>query len=202
MTTFDPQLAWLFDLDGTLYHPLPVRALMALELLTMGLGSLPTIQAFRDQHERMRELPADDSIDPFERQLRLTAAELGQDREQVALVVREWMQRRPSKWLKLFKRRSLLRRIAAHRKAGGRAALVSDYPAQHKLQAMAIADLFEAVIASGEPGGPQRLKPDPDGYLLAARALGVEPAQCLVIGDRADADGAAAKAAGMAFQLV
>jgi HAD superfamily hydrolase (TIGR01509 family) len=46
------------------------------------------------------------------------------------------------------------------------------------------------------------LKPDPEGYLLAARTLGVEPAQCLVIGDRLDADGAAAQAAGMAFQHI
>jgi HAD superfamily hydrolase (TIGR01549 family) len=175
---------------------------MGLELMTMGLGALPTIQMFRDQHERMRQLPVDDTVDPFERQLRLTAAELGQDRAQVALVVTEWMQRRPGKWLKLFKRRSLLRRIAAHRQAGGRTAIVSDYPARHKLQAMQAGDLFEAVIASGEPGGPQRLKPDPNGYLLAAQALGVEPQQCLVIGDRADADGVAAKAAGMAFQLI
>jgi HAD superfamily hydrolase (TIGR01549 family) len=102
----------------------------------------------------------------------------------------------------LFKRRSLLRRISEHRKAGGRTAVVSDYPARHKLEAMQVTELFDVVVASGEPGGPKRLKPDPDGYLLAARTLGVEPTQCLVIGDRLDADGAAARAAGMAFHLI
>ncbi|MGE5786496.1 MAG: HAD hydrolase-like protein, partial [Myxococcales bacterium] len=35
-----------------------------------------------------------------------------------------------------------------------------------------------------------------------AKSLGVEPTRCLVIGDRVDADGAAAKAAGMSFRLV
>lgn len=202
MSSFDPQRAWLLDLDGTLYHPLPVRLLMGLELLTMGFGALPTIQTFRDQHERLRELPSEAGLDPFERQLRITAAELRQDRDQIAHVVQEWMQRRPGKWLKLFKRRSLLQRIAAHRAAGGKTAVVSDYPARHKLEAMNATQLFEVVIASGEPGGPQRLKPDPQGYLLAAQALGVAPAECLVIGDREDADGAAAQAAGMAFQLI
>jgi HAD superfamily hydrolase (TIGR01509 family) len=58
------------------------------------------------------------------------------------------------------------------------------------------------VVASGENGGPTRLKPHPDGMLRAARALGVEPSRCLVIGDRDDADGAAARAAGMAFRRV
>lgn len=200
--SFDPQRAWLLDLDGTLYHPLPLRVLMGLELLTMGFGALPTIQMFRDQHERVRQLPSDDGLDPYERQLRVTAAELRLDRDQVAHVVGEWMQRRPGKWLKLFKRRSLLKRIAAHRAAGGRTAVVSDYPARQKLEAMNAAQLFEVVIASGEPGGPKRLKPDPEGYLLAAKALGVSAEQCLVIGDRDDADGAAAKVAGMAFQHI
>ncbi|MCB9916751.1 MAG: HAD hydrolase-like protein, partial [Planctomycetes bacterium] len=42
----------------------------------------------------------------------------------------------------------------------------------------------------------------PDGYLEAARRLGVAPAECLVVGDRDDADGAAARAAGMAFRRI
>jgi HAD superfamily hydrolase (TIGR01549 family) len=62
--------------------------------------------------------------------------------------------------------------------------------------------LFDVVIASGEPSGPPRLKPAPDGYLLAAERLGVVPAGCLVIGDRDDTDGEAARRAGMAFRRV
>jgi beta-phosphoglucomutase-like phosphatase (HAD superfamily) len=38
--------------------------------------------------------------------------------------------------------------------------------------------------------------------LLAAERLEVEPAACLVIGDRDDADGEAARAAGMAFRHI
>ena len=34
--TLDGVRAWLVDLDGTLYHPLPVKLGMALELGTMG----------------------------------------------------------------------------------------------------------------------------------------------------------------------
>ncbi|HMJ15422.1 MAG TPA: HAD-IA family hydrolase, partial [Polyangiaceae bacterium] len=64
------------------------------------------------------------------------------------------------------------------------------------------ATLFDTVVASGEPDGPRRLKPHPDGYLAAAQRLGVPAERCLVIGDRQDADGAAATAAGMQFRWV
>ncbi len=94
------------------------------------------------------------------------------------------------------------RGIRDFRGRGGRTALVSDYPARDKLRAIGSLELFEVVVASGEPGGPLRLKPDPSGMLRAAEALGVAPAECLVIGDREDADGAAARAAGMTFRRV
>jgi phosphoglycolate phosphatase/putative hydrolase of the HAD superfamily len=101
-----------------------------------------------------------------------------------------------------FRREALLSEIKAFRDEGGRTALVSDYPAQVKLSALDVATLFDRVIANGESGGPKRLKPSPDGLLLAAASLKAEPKRCLVIGDRLDADGAAANAAGMEFRLI
>ena len=44
--------------------------------------------------------------------------------------------------------------------------------------------------------GPRRGKPDPEGYLLAARSLGVDPAECTVLED-APAGIEAGRAAGM-----
>ena len=63
-------------------------------------------------------------------------------------------------------------------------------------------DLFDVVVANGEEGGAPRLKPWPDGYQSAAERLGIAPERCLVVGDRQDADGAAAELAGMEFRLV
>ena len=80
--------------------------------------------------------------------------------------------------------------------------VVSDYPARKKLSALGVTDLFDAIVASGEPGGPVALKPDPRGYLLAAEQVGIPAAECLVIGDRDDADGEAARRAGMQFRRV
>lgn len=88
--------------------------------------------------------------------------------------------------------------------ARGVAAWRSSATTRHKkkLRALAVQDLFDVVVASGEDHSPRNLKPDPEGYLRAAELLQVEPAQCLVIGDREDADGAAARAANMGFRLV
>jgi HAD superfamily hydrolase (TIGR01549 family) len=192
--------AWLVDLDGTLYAPMPVKLLMGAELALHGWSAAPVLRRFREEHERVRELGLEG--DPFVLQMQRTADALGRPVADVEGHVRRWMIERPGRWLAAFRRRALLDEIEAFRRAGGRTALVSDYPARRKLAALGATELFDAVIASGEPGGPTRLKPHPDGFLRAAAAVEVEPAACLVIGDREDADGAAARAAGMGFRRI
>ncbi len=196
----DTHAAWLVDLDGTLYHSAPLKLAMAAEVALGGAGALRTLRRFREAHEQLRTRRA--TTDPFEAQLLMTAQSLGCSTGQVERIVREWMIRRPCPWIARFRRRALLRAVADHRARGGKAALVSDYPATEKLEALGAASLFDVVVASGEPGGPAALKPDPAGYLLARDALGVGSDRCLVIGDRDDADGAAARAAGMTFRRV
>ena len=194
--------AWLIDLDGTLYMPLLVKLAMGAELTLFGGSRIAAIRAFRKQHELIREQADELLPSPFECQLERAASEAGLAIDELRSVVAEWMVARPGKWIRTFRRGSLLREIAAFRAAGGRTSIVSDYPASSKLSALGALSLFDCVVSNGEPGGPARLKPWPDGYLLAAEQLGVAPAECLVIGDRKDADGRAASAAGMDFRLI
>jgi HAD superfamily hydrolase (TIGR01549 family) len=194
--------AWLVDLDGTLYTARWVKFAMAAELMLGGWGAIGTLKRFRHEHELMREDVDREVESPFAMQVERTAASLGVEARVVERHVSEWMIERPQKWIRRFKRRELLDEIASFRASGGKTALVSDYPASGKLAALDAAGLFDAVVASGEAGGPRRLKPDPAGYLEAARRLGVDPADCLVIGDRDDADGVAARSAGMRFRKV
>jgi HAD superfamily hydrolase (TIGR01549 family) len=177
-----------------------VKLLIAAELAVGGWAAAKVLRRFREEHERVRELGLEG--DPFALQIARTAEALGRAPADVEGHVRHWMIERPGRWLAAFRRQALLQEIEAFRRAGGRTALVSDYPAQQKLEALGATALFDAVIASGEPGGPTRLKPHPDGYLRAAAAIEVQPAACLVIGDREDADGAAARAAGMGFRRI
>ena len=202
MSAVEPR-AWLVDLDGTLYHARPLKLLMAGELLLSGLPVLSVIREFRHAHEELRERgQGAPESDPFQLQLGMAAERLGKSTESIEPTIRRWMVERPGKWLRPLRRRSLIREIEAFRARGGRCALVSDYPARQKLSALGLTELFEVVVASGESQGPTRLKPDPSGYLTAARLLGLDPAECLVVGDRDDADGAAARAAGMAFRWI
>lgn len=61
------------------------------------------------------------------------------------------------------------------------------------LESLGIAGRFQALVAEEDAS---KGKPDPEGFLVAARRLGVEPAGCVVIED-APAGLRAAKAAGM-----
>jgi FMN phosphatase YigB (HAD superfamily) len=197
--------AWLVDLDGTLYKSRPVQLAMAIELLLFGWGAIKTLRTFRHAHEELRGVSPDAAslaLSPFQRQLNHAANKLGRPSEEVERTVRDWMFRRPLKWVARSKRSDLLAQLARFREGGGKTALVSDYPATDKLQALGAAGLFDLVVSNGEPGGPSKLKPDPEGYLSAAQRLGVAPEACLVIGDRDDADGVAARAAGMAVHII
>src|SRR5512133_1088303 len=194
--------AWLVDLDGTLYQALPLKLIMATQLAVAGPRAMQIISRFRKEHEAIRHEMRECEVSPLEDQLVRTSQALGLDRDLVQATVSRYMFERPLNWLRRFARKDLLREIEGFREDGGRTAIVSDYPAVAKLDALGAKNLFDRVTACGEADGPRRLKPAPDGYLMAAKSLGVEPTRCLVIGDRVDADGAAAKAAGMSFRLV
>ncbi len=194
--------AWLCDLDGTLYDPRAMKLIMGIELVVFGFAELRTIRCFRQEHERLRREPPVGGGSPFDTQVERTAERLGRTPEEVRASVSRWMIERPCRWLRKFRREALKQEIAGFREGGGVTALVSDYPAARKLMALELSELFDVTVANGEPGGPDALKPAPDGYLKAAERLGIEPRECLVLGDRADADGAAARAAGMAFRLI
>jgi HAD superfamily hydrolase (TIGR01549 family) len=200
--------ALLVDFDGTLYRARPVQALMALELSLFGWGALQVLRRFRKSHEELRRGELDDhparnaGLSPFDQQLAITAVDLSQPLSDVRSVVEHWMMERPRRWIHVFRRKTPIDELLRFQAEGGKLALVSDYPLQLKVQALHTSIRFDVIVASGEPGGPTRLKPAPDGYLAAAERLGVPPEACLVIGDRKDADGQAAAAAGMQFRLI
>ena len=194
--------AWLLDLDGTLYRHPPVKRRMAIKLVFQNPGAIPLLRRFRKEHEGLRDRPPPDGTAPYDEQIARTAKATGAMPERVREVVEDWMLERPGRIIRAYRREALVEEVAGFRASGGKTALVSDYPASKKLTALGIAELFDVVVANGEAGGPHRLKPDPAGYLIAAQRLDVAPKHCLVIGDREDADGAAAEVAGMQFRHV
>ena len=75
----------------------------------------------------------------------------------------------------------------------------NDDALEAQLRSVGVRDLFGALKDSGREGVA---KPDPELLLRAARELSIPPAHCLYVGDVDRVDGAAARAAGMAFALL
>jgi epoxide hydrolase-like predicted phosphatase len=70
--------------------------------------------------------------------------------------------------------------VLAARRAGIRTGLLSNSWGKGRYERERFADLFDAVVISGEVG---LRKPDPAIYTLAARSIGVEPAACVFVDD-------------------
>jgi FMN phosphatase YigB (HAD superfamily) len=80
-------------------------------------------------------------------------------------------------------------------------ALVSDRGAAlAKLEALGFADLPWGVVVSADDTGI--LKPDAEVLMKTAQRLNIAPHELLHVGDRDDADGAAARAAGCAWVII
>jgi FMN phosphatase YigB (HAD superfamily) len=92
----------------------------------------------------------------------------------------------------------LLRRL---RERELRLGIVANQPqvARERLARAGVGDLFEYQGLSGLTGFS---KPDPRAFQAAAQALGMTPADCVMVGDRIDNDIVPAKALGMATILL
>ena len=198
--------AVLFDLDGTLYDQRRMRTLMAMELAAMLLRrpfqaprNWRALAAFRKAQESLR---GDRRSRPGATgQLEEAAARLRMPLDEVDAIVTEWMIQRPLKYMVSCRATGVIDLLTFLRKRGIQIGVLSDYPAALKLQALQIADWFSIVLCATDPDIGV-FKPSPRGFLAAAERWQHAPAEILVVGDRADADGAGAAAAGMPCVIV
>lgn len=190
----------VFDVDGTLYYQAPVRRAMLLRLLwaavpqpLAGWRMFRTLHAYRAAQEHLRGRLAGDAESE---QIRFVCERTGRDRASVVACVERWMEQEPLSVLPRCIHRGLPEFLGACKARGLRLAAVSDYPADAKLRALGIADLFDLVLSAQTPEVGV-FKPHPRGLLLAAERLDADVRECLYVGDRAEVDAAAAEAAGM-----
>ena len=197
-----PRLDWdaidlvVFDLDGTLYDQARLRLRMLAELgihtcRTFSVGTALTLRSFRRLREELSRTSA--KADFTELQYVRTASARAVDPADVRAIVKDWIEERPLAFLRNYRFDGVAELFEACRRAGKGPAVWSDYPATAKLDALGLS--APIVLHSGEEG-VQRLKPDPAGLRRICAITGARPDRILMIGDRAEHDGEAAKAAG------
>jgi HAD superfamily hydrolase (TIGR01549 family) len=201
--------AALFDIDGTLYHQLPVRLCMAAEMaLHFAATGAPlafrrqaaTLLAFRKVREELRTV-GHAPLALADLQFEETAIRTNVAPDEVRRLVDEWMLNRPNKYLWHARRRNVVSLVAGLAGTGVRLGAFSDYPAERKLEALGLRGLFGLTLCATDPG-INAFKPHPRGLLRACELWGLSPAEVVYVGDRADVDAAAAEAAGMRCYLV
>jgi FMN phosphatase YigB (HAD superfamily) len=100
-----------------------------------------------------------------------------------------------------FSRPGIIPLLSSLRDKGLRLGVLSDYDCvKERLEKLSVPPSLFDTVASSEAFGA--LKPNGRPYSAIAQEWGIAPRNILVVGDRADTDGAAAAALGMQFLLI
>jgi phosphoglycolate phosphatase/putative hydrolase of the HAD superfamily len=191
--------AVVFDVDGTLYDQGRMRRRMGAALLLhclrhpRQLGLLRTVQVFRQIREELGEEEVGDVVRV---QYTRPAERLAVDPDTVRQVAEDWLGERPLAHLLACRAPAIDALFAALRDTGRTIAVFSDYSIEDKLEALGLdADLCVSAL---DPD-VDRLKPNARGLERILERLDLPAAACVMIGDRDDRDGEAARRVGMPF---
>ena len=188
--------AVVFDVDGTLYDQRAMRLRMARELALRclarpaTLGEVRILSTFRNLREKLADAEA---VGIGRLQYERAAESLRLPVARVETVVDEWILEQPLRHVAACRHVGIRRLFSALRNGGRQIGVWSDYPAADKLAAMGLP--ADAVVSAVDPE-VDRMKPHPAGLERILELLAVEPDEALMIGDRDERDGEAARRLG------
>jgi FMN phosphatase YigB (HAD superfamily) len=187
-----------FDLDGTLYSLARAKG----PLLWATFPRWRTMRVGRAVREELRGRDFADGASLLAAEARLVAERLDTDAATARAALDDIFLVRLTRVLGRVGPFDGTREVLSSLTARGLTlALVSDRgAASEKLAALGLADLPWAAIVSADDTGV--LKPAAAVLTTTAARLGVAPSELLHVGDRDDADGAAARAAGCACVII
>jgi putative hydrolase of the HAD superfamily len=198
--------AVVLDVDGTLYSQGRVRRTMLGRLVraywrrpASGVTVTRVLAAYRKAQESLRDSLFEGDVDAA--QIELAARETGADPASVRAFVDEWMESIPLDLVAANARPGMREALDTLAESGVKLGVVSDYPAQRKLEALGIAGRIDVVV-SAQDERVGAFKPNPRGIAVALEDLGVEATDAVYVGDRVDVDLRAAKAAATRFVLI
>lgn len=187
----------VFDVDGTLYSHGPLRMAMARDLAVHAAARFD-LQTPRiiESYRRAKEVHADAETPGFETVLLAeVAARHGVSAARVAAIVADWIETRPLPHLRRARIAGVAQVFDNIRRSGRHLAILSDYPAAAKLTALGLA--ADIVVAAGD-ADVGIMKPNPRGLQHIMAIAGAAPTATVLIGDRPERDGQAARRAGAA----
>ncbi len=209
MKRLDEYKAVIFDVDGTLYFQKPFRIRMMLYLIShvlrhpSSIGDLFLIKKYREVRENWEECEKETAYDRTlsldERQYKHVAKLMKTSDSRVKAAVEFFMLEAPLKLLPSFKDEELGKTIDELHRKNITVVIYSDYPAETKLKALGIKADYCFCSADERIG---TMKPDPKGISVILETLGLESSQALMVGDRYEKDGLAAKANDVDFCIL
>ncbi|MDR3094414.1 MAG: HAD-IA family hydrolase [Bacteroidales bacterium] len=173
--------AIVLDMDGTLYHPFPVRICMIFELFfhyslhLNKLSELFRIQNYRHNYES-GNLQTPDSHIVY------------------------WMQKKPQKYVRFFRNKKLIEFAQTMQQRGTKIIVYSDYPLKEKLEALSPFTADFTFCANDVD--IQCLKPDNKGLLHIVNVLNLPVEDIVFIGNRFDKDALCARKTGMDYLVL
>jgi HAD superfamily hydrolase (TIGR01549 family) len=189
--------AVIFDMDGTLYRQRPVRLKMAVRLIVHSvLGGWMDALILWHYRRNLERLADQRAQDVHLIQFKATAAAFSTAEQNVAAVVREWMEVRPLDTLKRQKFQDVDRVFALLQERKIKIGVFSDYPVIGKIEALG---LRVDAYCSSTDDDIGRFKPEKTGLVKILSTLGMESASSVFVGDRMDRDYPCAMAAGVPF---
>ncbi len=189
----------IFDLDGTLYHQLPVRIFMAVWMIMhyvlrpMKYRELLAVLKYRELREKLFR---NDDEDFHARQINETSRIFGLRPDETERIINSWMNNKPLKLVKTFRRKKLLSKLKELQTSGKIIIVYSDYPVKEKLRAL---NFEPDKYYWSNDGFINCMKPSASGLLRIIRELKLNAQNILYVGDRYDRDGECAGRAGIDY---
>lgn len=187
-----------FDLDGTLYELPPTRSRMLLACFPRWRA----LRVGRAVREELRGREFTSGAQLLDEEARIAAERLQSDVATTRALLHELFNVRLARVLAKTGARAGVRALLQQLVDDGlKIAVISDRGhVEQKLTALGLHDLPWSALISADDEGV--LKPSPALFRRAADRCGVAVADVVHVGDRDDADGAGARAAGCGFVFV
>lgn len=185
----------VFDVDGTLYRQSPLRWRMARDLAldSARMRDFRPLWALRS-YRRLREEVAEAEAENFNDVLIAgVASHASCSLNEARRIISEWMEQRPLRYLELCRYAGIPDLFDALRASGKMIGVLSDYTVPDKLASLGLT--ADHVVSAGDPEVGV-LKPHPRGLKHMMSMAQVEAQETVLIGDRVERDGMAARRAG------